>query len=170
MNNNYNTDDSSKSGFVSIIGSPNAGKSTLLNSILGQKISIVTHKPQTTRSSIKGILNFNSSQIIFVDTPGIFSPNTKLDNAMVNSAWRSYKDADINCFIYDSLNSIGSSQLKNDTIDNRNWLLNFDILELFSIINVHFLSGNNAMNQTNNIRIKNPLKAPKVNPRERFII
>ena len=102
MNNNYNTDDSSKSGFVSIIGSPNAGKSTLLNSILGQKISIVTHKPQTTRSSIKGILNFNSSQIIFVDTPGIFSPNTKLDNAMVNSAWRSYKDADISCFIYDS--------------------------------------------------------------------
>lgn len=83
-----------RSGFAAIIGAPNAGKSTLLNSLVGAKIAIVTHKVQTTRSRIRGIAIDGATQIVFVDTPGIFKPKRRLDRAMVDAAWGGAGDAD----------------------------------------------------------------------------
>ena len=85
----------SKFGYVSIIGASNVGKSTLVNSLVGQKVSIVTRKEQTTRNRIIGIFSEGDSQIVMVDTPGIFKAKRKLDRAMVLSAWSSLKDADL---------------------------------------------------------------------------
>ncbi len=84
-----------RSGFVALIGEPNAGKSTLLNQMVGAKISIVTHKVQTTRTRIRGVSVENQSQIIFVDTPGLFTPRRRLDRAMVTAAWNGAADSDI---------------------------------------------------------------------------
>ena len=84
-----------RSGFVALIGEPNAGKSTLLNQMVGAKISIVTHKVQTTRTRIRGVSVENQSQIIFVDTPGLFIPRRRLDRAMVAAAWNGAADSDI---------------------------------------------------------------------------
>jgi len=89
-------------GFVALIGAPNAGKSTLLNSLVGSKISIVTPKVQTTRALIRGIAMEGAAQLIFVDTPGIFAPRRRLDRAMVGSAWGSTQDADIVALLIDS--------------------------------------------------------------------
>lgn len=83
-----------RSGFAAIIGAPNAGKSTLLNALVGAKIAIVTHKVQTTRSRIRGIAIDGNTQIVFVDTPGIFKPKRRLDRAMVDAAWGGAGDAD----------------------------------------------------------------------------
>jgi GTP-binding protein Era len=82
-------------GFVAVIGEPNAGKSTLVNAMVGAKVSIVTHKVQTTRRRIRGIAIEGTSQIVFVDTPGLFKPRRRLDRAMVASAWSGAEDADI---------------------------------------------------------------------------
>ena len=82
-------------GFVAVIGEPNAGKSTLVNAMVGSKVSIVTHKVQTTRRRIRGIAVEGPAQIIFVDTPGLFQPRRRLDRAMVASAWSGVEDADI---------------------------------------------------------------------------
>lgn len=84
-----------KSGFVAILGRTNVGKSTLLNSLIGEKIAIMANKPQTTRTQIKGIVNRENSQIIFLDTPGIHKPKTKLSNIMVETAFSSAKDVDL---------------------------------------------------------------------------
>jgi len=84
-----------RAGFVALIGEPNAGKSTLLNRMVGAKISIVTHKVQTTRARIRGIAMEGQSQIVFVDTPGLFKPRRRLDRAMVKAAWGGAGDADI---------------------------------------------------------------------------
>ena len=84
-----------RAGFVALIGEPNAGKSTLLNKVVGAKISIVTHKVQTTRSRIRGVCMAGQSQIVFVDTPGLFRPRRRLDRAMVAAAWGGAADADI---------------------------------------------------------------------------
>jgi GTPase len=84
-----------RAGFVALIGEPNAGKSTLLNKMVGAKISIVTHKVQTTRSRIRGVCMAGQSQIVFVDTPGLFRPRRRLDRAMVAAAWGGAADADI---------------------------------------------------------------------------
>ncbi|MGF1609800.1 MAG: GTPase Era [Kiloniellales bacterium] len=89
-------------GFVALLGAPNAGKSTLLNALVGQKISIVTHKVQTTRSRIRGIAVEGASQIVFVDTPGIFEPKRRLERAMVAAAWAGAQDADIVVLLYDA--------------------------------------------------------------------
>jgi GTP-binding protein Era len=83
-----------RAGFVALIGAPNAGKSTLMNRLVGAKVSIVTHKVQTTRAVVRGILTREDAQIIFVDTPGIFRPRRRLDEAMVTTAWGGAKDAD----------------------------------------------------------------------------
>ena len=84
-----------RAGFATLIGAPNAGKSTLMNAMVGQKVSIVTPKVQTTRSRIRGIAMQDEAQIIFVDTPGIFSPKRRLDRAMVNAAWQGAADNDV---------------------------------------------------------------------------
>jgi len=90
------------SGFVALIGAPNAGKSTLLNQLVGAKVSIVTHKVQTTRAIVRGVATHGSAQIVFVDTPGIFSPRRRLDRAMVTTAWGGAKDADLVLVLIDA--------------------------------------------------------------------
>ncbi|MGO4336551.1 GTPase Era [Labrys sp. KB_33_2] len=89
-------------GFVALIGAPNAGKSTLMNAIVGAKLSIVTHKVQTTRAIVRGIAITGEAQIIFVDTPGIFQPRRRLDRAMVTTAWSGAADADAVCLLVDA--------------------------------------------------------------------
>jgi len=84
-----------RAGFVALIGEPNAGKSTLLNRMVGAKVSIVTHKVQTTRTRIRGVALEGDSQIVFVDTPGLFRPRRRLDRAMVAAAWGGAADADV---------------------------------------------------------------------------
>src|SRR6478735_8112462 len=91
-----------KAGFVALIGAPNAGKSTLLNSLVGSKVSIVSRKVQTTRVLVRGIAIEGASQIIFVDTPGIFKPKRRLDRAMVTSAWGGASDADVVALLLDA--------------------------------------------------------------------
>jgi len=88
-------------GFVALIGAPNSGKSTLLNRFVGAKVSIVTPKVQTTRSRVRGIALAGSSQIVFVDTPGIFAPRHRLERAMVQAAWRGVADADLVVLLVD---------------------------------------------------------------------
>lgn len=85
----------SRAGFVALIGEPNAGKSTLLNRMVGAKVSIVTHKVQTTRARIRGVALEGEAQLVFVDTPGLFKPRRRLDRAMVAAAWGGAADADI---------------------------------------------------------------------------
>ncbi|MGA3303491.1 MAG: GTPase Era [Methylovirgula sp.] len=89
-------------GFVALIGAPNAGKSTLLNTLVGAKISIVSRKVQTTRNLVRGIAIEGETQVIFVDTPGIFAPKRRLDRAMVDSAWGGAGDADAVCLLVDA--------------------------------------------------------------------
>jgi GTPase len=88
-------------GFVALIGAPNAGKSTLLNALVGSKVSIVSRKVQTTRTVVRGIAIEGEAQIVFVDTPGIFRPKRRLDRAMVTSAWGGAGDADVVCLLVD---------------------------------------------------------------------
>jgi len=89
-------------GFVALIGAPNAGKSTLLNALVGSKVTIVSRKVQTTRALIRGIAVEDKSQLIFVDTPGIFSPRRRLDRAMVTTAWSGAHDADLTAVLIDA--------------------------------------------------------------------
>ncbi len=89
-------------GFVALLGAPNAGKSTLLNSLVGAKVAIVTRKVQTTRSRLRGLAVRGASQIIFVDTPGIFAPKRRLERAMVAAAWSGARDADFIALVFDA--------------------------------------------------------------------
>ena len=91
-----------KSGFVSIIGRTNVGKSTLINSLVGEKIAIMTNKPQTTRTAIRAIVNNENSQIIFIDTPGIHKPKTKLGQTMIQTAFGCVTDVDLVLFLIDA--------------------------------------------------------------------
>lgn len=107
-----------RSGFIAVIGSPNSGKSTLINHFIGQKVTIVTRKVQTTRSVIRGICLYGESQLVFSDTPGIFEPKRRLDRAMVEAAWASSSDADIILFLYDAQ----QSRIDNETNKSLNEL------------------------------------------------
>src|ERR1700753_1924847 len=89
-------------GFVALIGAPNVGKSTLVNALVGSKVTIVSRKVQTTRALIRGIVIENGAQIILVDTPGIFAPKRRLDRAMVSTAWSGAHDADLVCVLLDA--------------------------------------------------------------------
>src|SRR6202023_2976511 len=89
-------------GFVALIGAPNVGKSTLVNALVGSKVTIVSRKVQTTRALIRGIVIEDTAQIILVDTPGIFSPKRRLDRAMVSTAWSGAHDADLVCVLLDA--------------------------------------------------------------------
>lgn len=97
-----NNDNKTHSGFVALIGAPNVGKSTLVNRLVGTKVSIVTRKVQTTRALIRGIITHNNTQIVLVDTPGIFTPKRRLDRAMVTTAWSGAKDADMVLVLVDA--------------------------------------------------------------------
>ncbi len=96
------TEMKSHCGFVALLGAPNAGKSTLMNALVGSKISIVTHKVQTTRTRFIGIALHENSQMIFVDTPGIFEPKKRLERAMVSAAWAGASDADVIVVLVDA--------------------------------------------------------------------
>src|SRR5690242_21925340 len=89
-------------GFVALIGAPNVGKSTLVNALVGSKVTIVSRKVQTTRALIRGIVVEGHAQIILVDTPGIFAPKRRLDRAMVTTAWTGAHDADLVCVLLDA--------------------------------------------------------------------
>lgn len=91
-----------RAGFVAVVGAPNAGKSTLVNRLVGYKVSIVTHKVQTTRTRIRGVCMHGETQIVFVDTPGIFEPKHRLDRAMVHAAWEGAGDADLVVLMVDA--------------------------------------------------------------------
>ncbi len=93
---------STRCGFAAVIGAPNAGKSTLVNALVGAKVSIVTHKAQTTRTRVRGIVIAGDSQIILVDTPGIFAPKRRLDRAMVETAWTEAREADVVVLVIDA--------------------------------------------------------------------
>jgi GTP-binding protein Era len=95
-----------RSGFVALIGAPNAGKSTLVNQLVGAKVSIVTHKAQTTRGPVRGIALIGAAQVILVDTPGIFQPKRRLDRAMAQAAWERAGDADLVAVVIDAKHGI----------------------------------------------------------------
>ena len=96
------TEGQTRAGFVAVIGAPNAGKSTLVNALVGQKVAIVSAKAQTTRAQLMGIAIQDGSQILLVDTPGIFQPKRRLDRAMVQAAWSGAEDADLILLVVDS--------------------------------------------------------------------
>ena len=89
-------------GFIAVIGAPNAGKSTLVNTLVGAKVSIVSRKVQTTRMPVRGIAIEGTSQLVFIDTPGIFAPRRRLDRAMVDAAWGGAGDADVVALLVDA--------------------------------------------------------------------
>ena len=96
------TESETRAGFVAVIGAPNAGKSTLVNALVGQKVAIVSPKAQTTRARLMGIAIDGQAQILLVDTPGIFEPRRRLDRAMVAAAWTGAQDADLILLVIDA--------------------------------------------------------------------
>ncbi len=102
-------------GFVALIGAPNAGKSTLINALVGEKVSIVTRKAQTTRSTVRGVVTKGEAQIVFVDTPGLFAPKRRLDRAMVASAWGAAADADALALLIDARKEAAFASLSEET-------------------------------------------------------
>src|SRR5262252_1998459 len=97
-------------GFVAVIGAPNAGKSTLVNALVGSKVAIVSAKVQTTRMTVRGVAIRDDAQIVFVDTPGIFKPRRRLDRAMVKAAWTGAGDADAVVHLVDAAAEIAVSE------------------------------------------------------------
>jgi len=135
-----------KSGFVNIIGCPNVGKSTLMNSLLGQKISIITSKAQTTRHRILGILNDSKYQIIFSDTPGVITPSYKLQENMMHYVYSSFKDADIILYMLE----FGSKKLKDKKLIS---ILRETQLPLFILLNKIDLSNQSDIeNEINRLK------------------
>jgi len=106
MAENFAPEGDTRCGFVALIGAPNAGKSTLLNALVGSKVTIVSHKVQTTRALIRGIAVEDKAQLIFVDTPGIFAPKRRLDRAMVTTAWSGAHEADLVAVLIDARKGI----------------------------------------------------------------
>ena len=124
-----------KSGFVSLIGRTNVGKSTLLNLLVGEKVAAIANKVQTTRTAIRGIVNRENSQIVFIDTPGIHKPKTKLNKTMVETSFTSLGDCDLVLFLIEAtskdigrgdrliLDKIKESKRKTILIINKNDLV-----------------------------------------------
>src|SRR5699024_9648723 len=105
MNNNENN--KHRSGFISIIGRPNVGKSTFLNHVIGQKIAIMSDKPQTTRNKVQGVLTTNDAQMVFIDTPGIHKPKHKLGDFMIKLALNTLKEVDLVLFMINAEEGFG---------------------------------------------------------------
>lgn len=110
MNNNWNENKGHKSGFISIIGRPNVGKSTFLNRVIGQKIAIMSDKPQTTRNKVQGVLTLEDSQLIFIDTPGIHKPKHKLGDFMMKVAQNTLKEVDLVLFMVNAEEGFGRGE------------------------------------------------------------
>lgn len=128
-----------KSGFVSILGRPNVGKSTILNGILNKKLSIVTNKSQTTRDAIKGIYHSKNSQIIFIDTPGIHKPHAKLGEEMNVAAYSTAHDVDVNILVVDASQKYGEGDdfiLNHLDVNNAPLVIVFNKIDLTRINNV----------------------------------
>ena len=104
-------DVATRAGFVALMGPTNAGKSTLLNRLVGAKIAIVSHKVQTTRALIRGIAVYGETQVVFVDTPGLFTPRRSLDRAMVDAAWAGARDAECVCLVVDAVRGANEAVL-----------------------------------------------------------
>jgi GTPase len=150
-------DTNTRCGFVALIGAPNAGKSTLLNALVGSKVSIVSRKVQTTRALVRGIAIEGKTQIIFVDTPGIFAPRRRLDQAMVTSAWGGAGDADAVALLVDVRKGIdeevetilsGLSKLKAPAILVLNKIDTVErstLLKLTADLNARFAFGETCM-------------------------
>ena len=133
-----------KSGFVSILGHPNVGKSTILNGIINRKISIVTDKSQTTRNVIKGIYRSENSQIIFIDTPGIHKPHAKLGEEMNAMAYSSAHEADVNILVVDASKPFGEGDeflLKHLDINNAPLIIAFNKIDQARITEVEKLKA-----------------------------
>jgi GTPase len=113
------TDDPTRAGFAAVIGAPNAGKSTLVNRLVGAKVTIVTQKVQTTRFPVRGVAMAGQSQIVLVDTPGIFTPRRRLDRAMVRSAWGGAQDADCVVHLVDASAEIAVAAGASKAADRR---------------------------------------------------
>ncbi|NBC20386.1 MAG: GTPase Era [Alphaproteobacteria bacterium] len=103
-------DDISRAGFVAIIGAPNAGKSTLVNRLVGAKVAIVTHKVQTTRFAVRGVAHHGDAQLVLIDTPGIFHARKRLDRAMVQAAWSGAGEADMRVHLVDAASWVADAQ------------------------------------------------------------
>ena len=110
MNNEHLQTSGFKSGFISIIGRPNVGKSTFLNRVIGQKIAIMSDKPQTTRNKVQGVLTTNDTQFIFIDTPGIHKPKHKLGDFMMNVAQNTFKEVDLILFMVNAEEGYGRGE------------------------------------------------------------
>ena len=121
-----------KSGFVNIIGNPNVGKSTLMNALVGEKLSIITNKAQTTRHRILGILNEKKFQIVFSDTPGIINPEYKLQESMMDFVYSSFKDADILIYMIEA----GERKVKNEQIIDKIKNLSIPLIVLINKIDL----------------------------------
>ena len=121
-----------KSGFVNIIGNPNVGKSTFMNELIGQKLSIITNKAQTTRHRIIGILNDENYQIVFSDTPGVIHPEYKLQESMMKSVNSAFIDADILIYMLE----VGEKELKNKSLFERIKKLNLPLIILLNKIDL----------------------------------
>jgi GTP-binding protein Era len=128
-----------KAGFVNIIGNPNAGKSTLMNALLGEKLSIVSPKAQTTRHRIMGILNGDDFQIVYSDTPGVLDPKYKLQEGMMKSVGTALTDADLILLVIDSSDKRGLHDATLDKIKKSN-------IPVFVILNKYDLVGNEGVN------------------------
>jgi GTP-binding protein Era len=111
--------DNHRAGFAAVIGAPNAGKSTLVNRLVGSKVSIVTQKVQTTRFPVRGVAMAGDAQIVLVDTPGIFTPRRRLDRAMVRSAWGGAEDADVIVHLVDANAEIAAAEGAAEAKDRR---------------------------------------------------
>src|SRR5262249_12476509 len=98
-------------GFIALIGAPNVGKSTLVNALVGTKVAIVSHKVQTTRALLRGIATAGASQLVLIDTPGIFAPRRRLERAMVTNAWTGAREADVVCAIIDAQRALDEEVL-----------------------------------------------------------
>ena len=121
-----------KAGFVNIIGNPNVGKSTLMNALMGEKLSIITHKAQTTRHRILGILNEENYQIVFSDTPGIIKPAYKLQESMMNFVKSAFQDADVLIYIVE----VGEKELKDEVLFEKIKNTNIPLLLLLNKIDL----------------------------------
>ncbi len=138
-----------KSGFVSIIGRPNVGKSTLMNRIVGQKVAIMSDVPQTTRNKIQGVVTSDDSQIVFIDTPGIHKPQTRLNDFMLKSAYSTFNEVDLVLFMVNAAEKRGAGEILFTSMDHdgtKNGFANEALAKLSVELNIPIIASGGAGN------------------------